>query len=464
MIGVGYDKKKNRPLSKGTILHQTKNTCNLDFEFSEFPCIFNHLNIEKKFLDNHPLSCYPDKWHGNFAAFFYFSEISKMRLSDKQMLLSYFKATRNKELVVTCWITGMHFTISAPVLHNITGMNYAGLSPLANQEMAQALGECSYSAGHADLAPSTLAGAFLSLAYHHNIRQDKLSAVEANMILSQAPTFLLSQCLRLVASLSQGDLNRIPRLSLEEGEVSSLKHWYHDVRQVLDFEEYEVRTMKTPKFAKNIGIISSSDIKEPRKEARELLKQLKEDGIVPNKLATVIGMSLQKNGLALIGQDLRRNIIAALTKADTPNSLRLAEIFKTTEKNLTHQETIVSKLLDEPASIFTGISQAPSVKMTLAEVLARTKEKALRAKQAQEQAQISEQTPAQAPTNPYLSLIEEIEEEVNEENGIDPSVEPEYLIDTDSSDALLVEADIKELDFEAYEEHEEHKEGEEEEE
>jgi hypothetical protein len=361
-----------------------------------------------------------------------------MKLSDKQQLLSYFKDKRNKELTVTCEITGMTFVISAPILHNVKGFCYSGLSPLANKEAALSLGECTYSEAHYDLAPSTLAGAFLSLSFHYKLRLDHLSAIEANMLISQLPLFQISRALSFLAALSSHQLKRIPRFSLDEGEPEALKNWLSDCQEALDITNYTTIEQPQPKLSASKSFIDSSIITETRKAARELLKLLKADSILPLRLSTIISMSIQKNNLAMISVELRKNIIAALTKLGTENCINLASIFAETGKNLTNQESIVSKLLDEPASHFSTISNAPSVKLSLAEIIAQKKAQSI-----QDKIEVVPNT-----LKLIAELNAEIEAEIEESVQQEESIEEEFLTDHDSEEAIMSASGISELDLE----------------
>jgi hypothetical protein len=350
-----------------------------------------------------------------------------MKLSDKQTLLSYFKERATRNLVTVCDITGISFEIVAPVIPNIKGHCFSGLSPLANKDTAEQLALARYSEAHYDLSSSVLAGTLLSLFHHYKLREDHLSAIEANMVLSQLPLFQLSQTCNFVANLSDHELRRIPRLSLESGEPSTLKHWYLDSLRVLDVTDFELPQTKQPKIEKKTFQDNSVSV-EDRKAARELLKTLKANSILPLKLQTIIQMSIQKNNLAMISAELRKNIIAGLEKLGTVECISLASIFSHIGKNLTNSDAIVSKLLDEPVSQFKDITNAPSIKLTLAEIIAQKKEQA-----------------ARKPMDEALSLIAEIDQEDqdNEEEAIDP----EFLVDHESNEAIMAEAGISELNL-----------------
>jgi hypothetical protein len=222
-----------------------------------------------------------------------------MKLSDKQVLLSYFKNKAEKEILSICDITGISFTITAPFIPKTKGYAFSGLSPLANKEAAEQLALCRYSEAHYDLSSSVLAGTLLSLLHHYKIREDHLSAIEANMILSQLPLFFLSSVCNFVVNLSHHELKRIPRISLTDGEPNTLKHWYLDCQKVLDLDNYE--PIEQPKMQlKTKTFLDNSVSVEDRKAARELLKNLKAEAVLPLKLQTIIQMSIQKNNLALI--------------------------------------------------------------------------------------------------------------------------------------------------------------------
>lgn len=360
-----------------------------------------------------------------------------MKLSDKQLLLSYFKEKATRKLTIVCNITGISFEILSPAIPNTKGHCFSGLSPLANKEAAEQLALCRYSEAHYDLSNSVMAGVLLSLFHHYELRTDKLSSIEANMVLSQLPLFQLSQTCNFLSNLSDHELRRIPHLSLESGEPSTLKHWYLDCQRVLDVTDYAPIEQQQPKTKGSY--IDQSIVEEDRKAARSLLKDLKANSVLPIKLQTIVTMSIQKNNLAMISPELRKNIVAGLEKLGTPECLSLAEIFVRTGKNITQQEAIISKSFDEPASTFQHISNAPSVRLTLAEIIAQKKEQA-----------------KQKPMNEALSIIAEIEAEGQSESdceGEDSNeeteefVDPEFTADNESDEAIMALSQIEELDL-----------------
>lgn len=351
-----------------------------------------------------------------------------MKLSERQVLLSYFRIKATKQLISVCNITGISFEIVTPIIPNTKGHCFSGLSPLANKEAAEQLALCRYSEAHYDLSSSVLAGVLLSLFHHYNLRADHLSAVEANMILSQLPLFQLSQTCNFVAALTDHEIRRIPHISLESGEPSTLKHWYLDCQRVLDISNYAPIEQQQPKLKTKTFVDNSVSV-EDRQAARALLKTLKANSILPLKLQTIIQMSIQKNNLAMISAELRKNIIAGLEKLGTEECLELAAIFSHISKNLTNSDAIVSKLLDEPISQFKDITNAPSIKLTLAEIIAQKKEQA-----------------AKKPMNEALAIIAEIDAEDQEQDD-DEAIEPEFLADHESDDAIMAEAGISELNL-----------------
>lgn len=356
-----------------------------------------------------------------------------MKLSDKQLLLSYFKDKATKHIITVCDITGISFEILSPDIPNTKGYCFSGLSPLANKEAAEQLALCRYSEAHYDLSNSVMAGTLLSLLHHYKLRTDKLSAIEANMVLSQLPLFQLSQTCNFVVALTDHELCRIPHLSLESAEPSTLKHWYLDCQRVLDVTDYAPIEQPQPKTKGSY--IDQSIVVEDRKQARALLKDLKTNSVLPIKLQTIVTMSIQKNNLAMISPELRKNIVAGLEKLGTPECLSLAAIFVRTGKNLTQQEAIISKSLEEPASAFKDISNAPSVRLTLAEIIAQKKQQA-----------------QQRPMNEALSIISDIEAEGESglaEEGAEEIIAEEFLLDTDSNEAIMALSGISELDLDS---------------
>lgn len=356
-----------------------------------------------------------------------------MTLSAKQEILAYFKTKAEEEVTTVCAISGISFTIIAPELPPIADHLYVGLSPLADKDAAETLGRFSFSSIHHDMAPSTLAGILLSLLHHYELRKDKLSAVEANVLLSQLPIHELSKACNFLAYLTEHEKKRIPRLSLHESNPSILKGWLRSAQAAVNIDIFEPLETTQTKKPIGKGMIDSSVTIEERKQARELLKALKEANILPTKLYTVIHMSIQKNNLALIGSDLRKKIVGALGSYDVTEAQALAKIFSDAGKKLTNQDAIVAKQMEEGHSIFSGTdTQVPYLRLTLAEIIAKKKAELL--------------SPTPATKSEIVSTIEELSEEVDAEIEEDLSVETEYLVDED--EVRLAEAGIHEIDLE----------------
>lgn len=382
-----------------------------------------------------------------------------MKLSDKQTLLSYFKAKDEKQLTVVCNITGMHFQIVAPTLPNIKGLIYSGLSPLASLRAAETFASYKYSEGHYDQEPQTLAGAILSLLHHYKLRHDKLSAVEANMILSQLQPYVLSKALNYIVSLTPHERKRVDGLSLAEGDPFTLKAWLVKCYDVLDISNYaieqEVETKPTKK-----PLLIHSVTPETKQEAKELLAIIKTTTDIDSKLTSIISMSIAKNNLALISPELRSNIINKLNKLGTNEAYELAAIFTAAKSNASQQETIVSKLLDEPVSIFPAKIEPLTSKLSLKEIIALKREQ--EAKQAARQQPLSfkeelllaaseletdgrPKAPAESLASPNCS--QQIEEILSDDESIDSEDALAYAT-SDSLEMEMEEAEIEELDFE----------------
>lgn len=379
-----------------------------------------------------------------------------MHNKDKRELLAYFTNKSNKQRLVVCEITGIAFQIQEPFLPPLRGMIWQGLSPLASIDAALQLGKYSYSEAHYNLEPSTLAGAILSLLSAFNLRHDKLSAVEANMILSQNSLYDLSSALRFLARLSTHERRRIPSISFNEAEPASIKTWLWAAKRAIDVTDFEP-TYKEPKLQTGKGILDQSILVETRKEARSLLQSLKADSILPLKLQTIIQMSIQKNNLAMISEELRNNIIKGLESLATPDCFSLAAIFRTTAKNLTVQESITKRQFEEgfesASDSFTG-TNVPSLKLSLKEILEQRKNMTSKEKKSQKQI-----------ASELLDMIPSIESEVEAEQmhpsdcecgecyteeelatmQEDQSIDEEFLEDHDSLEAIQKEAQIEEL-------------------
>ncbi len=378
-----------------------------------------------------------------------------MDTKQKHELLAYFQQKAGKDFSVVCEITGMSFKVEAPFLPPLRGMIYSGLSPLASLDAALQIGKLSYSEAHCSLTPQTIAGAILSILKAYGLRQDKLSAVEANLLLSQLPLIDLSRILSFLAKLSTHERRRVPHLSLSNFDASSMKAWLWATKRAIDVTDFEP-VYKAPKLEPK-GIILQSVIVETRKQARALLNNLKQANILPLKLQTIISISIQKNNLAMINEELRKNIIAGLLKLETPDAIALANIFKQAGSQLTTQESIIKTQMEMGEDVTDSfVSQGMQAKnLTLAEIIA-AKKASLQAKpatQEKSQKQIAAELLDMLP-----AIVDEVEAEQVEWHEHDclcercieaeeASVDPEFLEDHESLDAIQAETQIEELDL-----------------
>lgn len=376
-----------------------------------------------------------------------------MDTKQKHELLAYFQQKTGKDFSVVCEITGMSFKVEAPFLPQMKGLIYTGLSPLASLDAALQLGRYSYSEAHCSLTAQTLAGAILSILKAYNLRQDKLTAVEANLLLSSLPLIDLSRVLSFLARLSPHERRRIPHISLAGFDASSMKAWLWAAKRAIDVTDFEP-VYKAPKLEPK-GIILNSVIVETRKQARALLGNLKASAILPLKLQTIISISIQKNNLAMINEELRKNIIAGLEKLETEDAIALAKIFKQAGQQLTTQEAIVRKQIDMGEDVTESFAFQPMKNMTLAEIIA--------AKKAQLAAPATQPVKTQKEIAAELldmlpAIVDEVEAEQTEWHEHDclceaciaaeeASVEAEFLEDHESLEAIQMEARIEELDL-----------------
>lgn len=201
------------------------------------------------------------------------------------------------------------------------------------------------------MAPTVLAGILIVLLDHYELRKDKLSATEANLILSRVPPYELSQSLSFLSEipkLSAHKRNSIPAISLSGLDYRVLSVWRIAALTAINTFTSTPETTRIKRITKASGklIQDTSVTSETVKEARELLKQLREDGIINNKLNSILTVVLQKNNLTVIAPSLRTNLLAALDKLGTPNCLSLAKIVKDAGQQLTNQEKAIEKDLE----------------------------------------------------------------------------------------------------------------------
>lgn len=347
-----------------------------------------------------------------------------MKTNEKELLLRTFKQRHNSITQVYCEISGISFQIVAPLLPNGLNFCYCGISPFSKLENLLQLAKLPYQELE-KLAPSILAGMVISLLHHRNLRNDTLSAVEANAVLSQLENYQLYKVFHFLARLTNQEIETIPHISLSELQPRTLAAWYADAKDALNSPISEIKKGTMSVIGRAIAkasakqgtlIIDSSIPPTIRAIARQLFKELKEDGLLPIKLQTILQISIQKNNLAMMDQGLRENLVKALSLLEDARASQLAQIIKKAGTERTMQETIISESLEKPLSIF----EQPR-KKTVAELLQQFKQKT------QEQ--------QQKLSDDFLSEIKEVEKEF-----LESQEEP-------SDDELLDEAEIEEINL-----------------
>ena len=270
-----------------------------------------------------------------------------MNTSERQALLSAFKQREQTKTLVHCAASGIAIEVNAPNMAPGFPLVYSSMSPFACIDTCIHIAKQRYSESHCKMAPTVLAGILIVLLDHYELRKDKLSTTEANLILSRVPPFELSQALSFLSELpklSTHKRNSIPAISLSGLDYRTLSIWRISALTAINTFTSTPETTRIKRITKTSGklIQDASVTSETIKEARELLKQLKEDGVINQKLNTILTVVLQKNNLTVIAPSLRTNLLAALEKLGTTNCLSLAKIIKDAGQQLTYQEKAIA--------------------------------------------------------------------------------------------------------------------------
>lgn len=270
-----------------------------------------------------------------------------MNTLERQALLSAFKQRELTKTIIHCPASGIAIEVLAPSMAPRLGLIYHAMSPFASSDLCQEIAKQRYSESHCKMAPTVLAGILIVLLDHYELRKDKLSPTEANLILSRVPLFELSQSLTFLSELPKLSVhkrNSIPAISLSSLDYKVLTAWRIAAMTAINTFTSTPETTRIKRITRVSGrlITDSSVASETIKKARELLKQLREDGIVNQKLNAILTVVLQKNNLAMIASSLRTNLLAALDKLGTSNCLALAKIIKDAGQSLTYQEKAIT--------------------------------------------------------------------------------------------------------------------------
>ena len=363
---------------------------------------------------------------------------------DRSSTIAAFKTRAETETTTACAVTGILTTFYIPTLPPLPSLVFSGLHPLANAEACRALAAYKYSEEHHKLAPTILAGAILSILTDLEIRDDHVHAVEANAIFSTLPLFTLSQILGFAASLEARHIKRIPHLSLEEKNPETLTRWHSDCIEALaasiaERQEYQAPTVRKSSERKDSAIFTGI-----RKNARILFANLKDDGILPSKLSSVISIALQGRNMLTISDSLSANIAKALLILDTTETKKLASIFETvkeeTEKEEKIREDIFLSNVEKASDSFAPDNKPKTIK----ELLAMRKEQAICEAAAQEHQEHQESQAYDGIQATTMQEEEEQEEEQEDSTSMEETEETEeYISFIDKRIAALSDAGIE---------------------
>lgn len=297
------------------------------------------------------------------------NKLHQIDRADKRTLIAAIKQHTQQHTTAVCNITGIRFTIEAPTIKHPKGYVFEYQNPLAlfsnasffaKQDNRQLIQQDN----------TILAGCLLTLFHYRNLKRDKLSALEANLYLSQCNKNTLIYALRFTANLSDYECRRIPQISLFEADPNTLNHWLSDCQIKLQAKPEEV--FET--LAKKVHVDSKSKAIVPvevRKSARLLLNELKELKLVSGQFASILTFVTQGSNLATIELTLRNKLILGLDKLEHKTASKLAILIKTAGEKMNMYAQNLNKELEEASISSTVGVQTPLNKLSLAEIIAR---------------------------------------------------------------------------------------------
>lgn len=274
-----------------------------------------------------------------------------MNTSERQALLSAFKQRETTRTLIHCTASGIALEVNTPSMTPAFPLVYTSLSPFACIDTCTHIAKQRYSESHCKMAPTVLAGILIVLLDHYELRKDKLSTTEANLILSRVPPFELSQSLSFLSELpklSQHKRSSIPAISLSALDYRTLSIWRIAALTAINTFTSTPETTKIKRITKTSGkLIQDTSIDDiTRKAIKGLIKELEVNDIINKKLATILKVVSQGNNLVMITPVLRGNLIAALQKLGTGDCLELAGMIKSAGQSLTYQEKAIATDLD----------------------------------------------------------------------------------------------------------------------
>lgn len=123
--------------------------------------------------------------------------------------LKFLKQASSEVQLAVCPISGLQITIQVPIIPDLV---YDYPSPLSFFSNAISIAKLQYNE-KTKLQRQVLAGACLTIMNHYGVIEDKLSAVERNMILCECSPYILHSLSYIFVSNSKAKIEAFPHFS-----------------------------------------------------------------------------------------------------------------------------------------------------------------------------------------------------------------------------------------------------------
>lgn len=296
-------------------------------------------------------------------------------MRNTKVLNSYFHLKAVKTPLAICNTTGIAITCELPFIPN---KQYNYINPLAFPSNARSLGEIGYSNGHDRISPQVISGCILSLLVSLELIEDKLSAIERNILLCEIPIFHLSLSLRFLASVTEKQAARLPHLSLDitENKESTIficfTNYIKQCKQILQSDEFASQRVYSSSVSKIKQFKHTNFTPEMRAQAKQYVTALILDDLISPRLASVLKIVCQKDNLLTMAATMRSKLIEMLSAIQSDDASNLVTILKDIDNQKTPSERILLQQLDASQEMqYHADSNIPSLNLSLKEILDR---------------------------------------------------------------------------------------------
>lgn len=246
--------------------------------------------------------------------------------------LKFLKQASSEVQLAVCPISGLQITIQVPIIPDLV---YDYPSPLSFFSNAISIAKLQYNE-KTKLQRQVLAGACLTIMNHYGVIEDKLSAVERNMLLCECSPYILHSLSYIFVSNSKSKIEAFPHFSFASLITESAA--FHNSSTIEETIQSYIKACTENEETKVSPIsikIKTGTRKAPRstsQEARKAIKNytatLQREGFINSKVAAILSLVAQRNNLYTMNLTIREKLLEKLDSIEHECAALLASIIK----------------------------------------------------------------------------------------------------------------------------------------